>query len=297
MDIITANSNPRVKRLVKLNKDAAFRKEENVFVVEGIRMFRELPMENVCEIYMSESAYDKYMSECECSDNNKYNPDCVYSDNQYNDLRLFGTPTDEIRRKITLLSDSVFKTVSQTKSPQGILAIVKRFDYKLDEILETANKKQENRLYLILESIQDPGNLGTIVRTAEATGVTCIIIGGETCDIYNPKVIRSTMGAIFRVPFVNSTNLIKTVDILKSNNVTVYGAHLCGNNLYSEKFNGNTAFLIGNEGNGLSEEISSKADKLIKIPMNGRVESLNAAVSTSILCYEVYRQNYFSRQN
>ncbi len=274
MDIITANSNPRVKRLVKLNKDAAFRKEENVFVVEGIRMFRELPMENVCEIYMSESAYDKYMS-----------------DHEYNASSPISPVTDEIEKKLTLLSDSVFKTVSQTKSPQGILAIVKCFDYKLDEILEAADKKQENQLYLILESIQDPGNLGTIVRTAEATGVTCIIIGGETCDIYNPKVIRSTMGGIFRVPFVNSKNLSETIDALKSNNVTVYGAALSGKNLFDERFSGNVCFLIGNEGNGLSDEILAKADKLIKIPMKGKVESLNAAVSASILCYEAYRQN------
>ena len=274
MDIITANSNPRVKRLIKLNKDAAFRKEENVFVVEGIRMFKELPLENVCEIYMSESAYDKYMS-----------------DHEYNASGMINPVTDEIEKKITLLSDSVFKTVSQTKSPQGLLAVVKRFDYKFDEILAAANEKQGKQLYLILESIQDPGNLGTIVRTAEATGVTCIIIGGETCDIYNPKVIRSTMGAIFRVPFVNSSNLAETIDILKSNSVTVYGAALSGKNLFDESLSGNTAFLIGNEGNGLSDEILAKADKLIKIPMKGKVESLNAAISASILCYEAYRQN------
>jgi TrmH family RNA methyltransferase len=170
-------------------------------------------------------------------------------------------------------------------------------DVKQDDMLNSAERTKnastlyiESKSYLILESIQDPGNLGTIMRTAEAAGISGVIIGGESCDMYNPKVVRSTMGAIFRVPFIYTDNLVETINQLKAYGVTVYGAHLKGTDLYAEAFDGSVAFLIGNEGNGLSEEVSATATRLIKIPMAGKVESLNAATSAALLSYEVYRQ-------
>ena len=143
---------------------------------------------------------------------------------------------------------------------------------------------------LIIERLQDPGNLGTIIRTAEGAGVTGIILSADTVDIYNPKVIRSTMGSIFRMPIAVAEDLAATIDRVKTRGIPVYGAHLDGATFYEKDFTGGCAFLIGNEGNGLSDEISAKADDLIRIPMCGQVESLNAAISTAVIAYEVLRQ-------
>lgn len=262
MEIISSNKNSRIKELQKLNKDVAFRKEKGVFIVEGIRMIREMPMDRVLSLYVSESAYDKYKEE----------------------LDQLGIHSEDAR--LCLVKDYVFEAVSQTKSPQGLLAEVKVIDYSLDD-LETDG---QTPFYLIVESLQDPGNMGTIFRTAEAAGVTALIIGGTSCDCYNPKVVRSTMGAIFRLPFIYTDHLEETIAVLKNQGVTIFGAHLNGDYLYEADFTGPTAFLIGNEGNGLSEAVSKTADQLIRIPMKGKVESLNAAVSAAILSYEVLRQ-------
>jgi TrmH family RNA methyltransferase len=132
--------------------------------------------------------------------------------------------------------------------------------------------------------------MGTILRTAEGAGVTGIIMNRGTVDPYNPKVIRSTMGAAFRLPFVIVDDLAEAIDQMKRCGVTVYAAHLDGKVFYEYDYKGGTAFLIGNEGNGLTKEISDKADQLIQIPMKGQVESLNAAIASTVLMYEVMRQ-------
>ena len=144
---------------------------------------------------------------------------------------------------------------------------------------------------MILETLQDPGNLGTIIRASEGAGITGIVMNRETADIYNPKVIRSTMGSVFRVPFFYTDDLEQTVLDLKARGIRVFAAHLAGKNNYEqEDYTGNTAFLIGNEGNGLTEKLSNMADTWVKIPMAGKVESLNAAIAASILMFETARQ-------
>ena len=266
MEIITANSNPKIKNINKLNKNTSFRKEKQVFIIEGIRMFRELPVDRVKQVFVSETAYQKYKAE------------------------LSEKGITEQDRRLIVVSDSVFQSMSQTKTPQGLLAVADRYHYTMDGLISVMEKRENGNTFLVLESIQDPGNLGTIVRTAEAADVTGIIIGGDSCDIYNPKVVRSTMGTIFRVPFVYVDDLAGAVDRLKKHGIVVYGAHLDGQDLYAGKLEKNSAFLIGNEGNGLTVELSSKADRLIRIPMAGQVESLNAAISATLLAYEAYRQ-------
>lgn len=144
---------------------------------------------------------------------------------------------------------------------------------------------------MLLENLQDPGNLGTIVRAGEGAGITGVIMSRDTVDIYNPKVIRSTMGSLFRIPFLYAENLGETVRFLKKNHVKILAAHLEGAVVYDEEdCTGALGFLIGNEGNGLSEEIGALADARIKIPMAGQVESLNAAVAASVLMFETARQ-------
>ena len=149
----------------------------------------------------------------------------------------------------------------------------------------------KEQCFLVLETIQDPGNLGTMLRAGEGAGLTGIIADRGTADIYNPKVIRSTMGSIFRIPVVYTDDLREAVREMKRTGVRVFAAHLKGERNYDkENYLGPSAFLIGNEAAGLTEETASLADALVKIPMLGAVESLNAAVAASVLMYELSRQ-------
>ena len=255
--MITSTSNARVKELVQLQKKSKVRNEQGVFLVEGVKMYQEIPQEQLVKVYVSETFADKQKEEI----------------NRLKD-----------RRKLEYLSDHVFQYVSDTKTPQGILCVVRQSTYCLEDILEAEDAH-------LLDNLQDPGNLGTILRTAEGAGVTGIIISKESVDIYNPKVIRSTMGSIYRVPFVYVEDLKEAIAKVKAHGIFTYAAHLDGKNSYDkEDYTKKTAFLIGNEGNGLRKEIADLADTWIRIPMQGQVESLNAAIATSVLMFETARQ-------
>ena len=148
-------------------------------------------------------------------------------------------------------------------------------------------------LVLVLEDLQDPGNVGTILRTAEGAGVTGVILSGRCADIFQPKAIRSTMGSIFRVPFRTEENLPEAVEWLKSCGVRTCAAHLRGTVSYEKAdYTEGTAFFIGNEGNGLSDTLTEACDCLVRIPMEGRVESLNAAVAAAVLMYTAHMQRH-----
>ena len=252
--MITSTTNSRIKHVANLLTSAKTRHEERLFVVEGQRIVSEIPSEQICECYVTE----KYLAE--------------------NDI-----PHDF---DYEVVSDQVFKKMSDTKTPQGILCVVKMSDKRVDDFL---NEHTVGRLkLLVLESIQDPGNLGTMIRTCEAAGFDGIIANSETVDIYNPKVIRSTMGGIFRVPVMYSDNLLDILNRLKQQSVNICAAHLKGAcDFKKAEYGSRTAVLIGNEGNGLSDEISSMSNVLVKIPMSGKVESLNAAVAAALMMYEV----------
>ena len=181
------------------------------------------------------------------------------------------------------VKDSVFESMSETVTPQGILCVVSQPVYSLEDMISGP----EVRL-LILEDIQDPGNLGTMIRTAEAAGMNGIVMSRGTVDVFSPKVIRSTMGAALRVPFVYTGDLNATLDELRAKDIAVYAAYLRNGTDYRKvKFSGRTAILIGNEGNGLSDEAVAHASENVFIPMAGEVESLNAAVAAAILMYAV----------
>jgi TrmH family RNA methyltransferase len=190
------------------------------------------------------------------------------------------------RLEAELVSDHVMEAMSDTQTPQGILCVVKRDEKKAEEMIESPNA-----FLMVLEKIQDPGNLGTILRTAEGAGVTGVLMSADTVDIYNSKVIRSTMGSIYRVPFAYVPDVKETVRSIRQHGISTYAAHLAGKNTYDrEDYTGPVAFLIGNEGNGLSQELAAMSDSYIRIPMAGQVESLNAAIASAILMYEVNRQ-------
>ena len=255
--MITSTSNPQVKRLLQLQKKSKARNEEKVFLVEGLRMFSEVPKERVEKVYISESLYNRKKL--------------------VQDLRDFD---------VEILSDSVFSRVSDTKTPQGILCIVRQKTYDLEKIF-----KIKNPHFIILDNLQDPGNLGTIVRTAEGAGVDAVFLSKESVDIYNPRTIRSTMGSIYRMPVIYVEDLLKLLKTLKNQGILSYAAHLEGERSYDlENYQTGTAILIGNEGNGLREEVANAADIRVKIPMQGQVESLNAAVAATVFMFEVARQ-------
>lgn len=256
--VIASASNDRIKDVKKLIKSSSYRREKGLYVVEGIRMFREIPKEDIAKVYVSENAYSKYKAE------------------------IISIVNEE---DITFVAEHVFSTMSDTNTPQGVMAVVKMREVTLEHVMD-AHKK----FLLIAERLQDPGNLGTIIRTAEGAGATGIILSRDCVDVYNPKVIRSTMGSIFRVPVYVSSDLVKDIDRLKDAGICIFGAHLNGKEFYDEDFTKSCGFLIGNEGNGLSKDISNQADRLIKIPMCGKVESLNAATSVAVISYEVLRQ-------
>ena len=254
--MITSTSNPQVKNLQQLGRKAKLRNEQDVFLVEGTKMYLEAPAERIRKVYLSQSLYE-----------------------EKGESFVKG-------HDVEILEDRVFAAACDTKTPQGVLCMVQQYHYRLEDLL-----KKKNPLLMILENLQDPGNLGTILRTAEGAGVTGILMDRECVDVYNPKTIRSTMGSIYRMPFVYVEDLGKGIQDLKDKGITTYAAHLEGTNSYDEEDLTNPcAFLIGNEGNGLRREIADMADCYVKIPMLGQVESLNAAIASSVLMFEAARQ-------
>lgn len=259
--MITSVSNPKVKQVVQWQTKAKERRKDGVFLVEGFKMYEEAPIENIREVYLAEDAVEKVEKQ----------PVIL--------AKLERTGYE-------IVSEDVFRKMSDTQTPQGILCVVKRTEYTLEQLLE-----QENPLFVVLENLQDPGNLGTIVRTGEGAGITGVIMSDRTVDIYNPKTIRATMGSVYRVPFIYVESLTEAIKKMQEKGIRTYAAHLQGRDYYdSFSFREGTAFLIGNEGNGLTKEVADAADSYLKIPMEGQVESLNAAIATALLMYEAHRQ-------
>lgn len=173
--------------------------------------------------------------------------------------------------------------MSDTRTPQGILALVRMPAYGTKDFGEGP--------LLVLEHVQDPGNLGTLFRTSEAAGAGGILMDRETADPFQPKVVRGTMGAIFRLPFAVTEDLPGALEQLKADGYTCYAAHLQGSEEYDRiAYPPKAAFLLGNEGNGLSEDLTARAQERLRIPMLGQAESLNVAVAGAVLLYEHLRQ-------
>lgn len=260
--MITSTANARVKELVELNQKAKARNAAGVFIAEGRKMFLEAPAEQIEAVYVEES----FLKEAPAQIREK----------------LKGLTYETV-------SEAVFKKISDTTTPQGILCVVRMREDSLETLLYPQDGKAP--LLLILEDIQDPGNLGTILRTAEGAGVNGIIITKNTVDRYHPKTVRATMGSLYRMPCLVTEDMSQTLQVLKQNGIRLFAAHLKGSRLYDEPdYTGGTAFLVGNEGNGLKPETAGLADMAVRIPMEGQVESLNAAVAAALLIYEAGRQ-------
>lgn len=274
--MITSASNKKIKNVMLLSAKSKERKKQKCFVAEGIKMFLEAPVSWVLEVYVSEClAKEAEAAFCESG------------------ISKVWQRLDELSEKngviVETVKKDIFQKMSDTQTPQGILCVLKMPEYHLDDFQQ--RKDTEKGLYLILEDIQDPGNLGTMIRSGEGAGITGVIMSRKTVDIWNPKTIRATMGSIYRVPFVYVESLEESIRFMQKNGVRTYAAHLAGTKAYDrEDFKEASAFLIGNEGNGLSREIAGLADSYLKIPMLGQVESLNAAIAATLFLYEAARQ-------
>lgn len=194
--MITSNGNPKVKQVVQWQTKAKERRRDGIFLAEGFKMYAEAPEEDILEVYVAENALEQVPQRKEIQE------------------KL-------VRTGFETVSSQVFQKMSDTQTPQGILCVIRQRIWRLETLLQAPDP-----LFLVLEGLQDPGNLGTIVRSCEGAGVTGIFMDKETVDIYNPKVIRATMGSVYRVPFVCVEDLPKTVDRLREKGILVYAAHL-----------------------------------------------------------------------
>ncbi len=264
--MISSTSNPRIKQLVQWQSKSKERERDGVFVAEGLKMLEEAPEPLIREIYLTQET-------AETLQKGKTEKERVL----WNKISRMDYET---------VSEAAFRKASDTQSPQGVLTVLEQPRYRREDILTA-----EKGLYLLLEDLQDPGNLGAILRSGEGAGITGVIMTKGTVDLFNPKAVRATMGSIYRIPFLYTDSLQDVIKDMRSRHIAVYAAHLKGSSLYDAfSFRKSCAFLIGNEGRGLRKETAELADHYIKIPMEGRVESLNAAVSASLLLYEAYRQ-------
>lgn len=256
------------KFLTELQKKSSLRAESGLYLADGLRLCMEVPADVLEEYYVSESFLKEHGSEPFLQ-------------------TLAGFPH-------SVLTDSEMKAVSDTVHPQGIMALVRQKRTKgLKELLSDSRTP----LLFLLEDVRDPGNLGTIIRAGEAAGVTGILMNKGTADLYSPKTVRSTMGSIFRMNFLKLEDLVTAAAELSSGRYTegrklhCYAADLKASRSYSSfDYTEPCAFMIGNEANGLSEAMRGAADEKVFIPMQGQVESLNAAMAAVILVFEAARQ-------
>lgn len=262
MQKITSKENEFIKHIKKL-KDKKYRDQSNEYIIEGIKLIKEA---------IQEKAQIHQIVICE---------DCEKSGIISQELKY-----EIAKQECVYVPQNIFKTISEVSTPQGILAIVEKNNIK--------NKDSEidynQDIIVALDDIQDPGNLGTILRTVDSVGLNQILVSKGTADCYNPKVVRSTMGAIFRVKIIECENLEKTLKEVRKHKFKLVVTSLqTEKSLYDVKFD-KKVIVIGNEANGVEPNIQDMADEKIKIPMLGKTESLNASVATGIVLYEYVRQ-------
>ncbi|MBO8169475.1 MAG: RNA methyltransferase [Thermoanaerobacteraceae bacterium] len=256
MQRITSFQNEKIKEINSLHRKK-YRQQKGLYFVEGQRMVEEaLQFASVRTVVISEE----------------------FADKKYWEMQLQPAGTE-----ILMVPEKLFKKLADTENPQGILAVVKKEKPSLDKII-SGN-------VLVAAAIQDPGNLGTLIRTAVAAGCAAVITTRGTVDVYNPKVLRSTMGAIFKIPVLDGQPVSQILAWLKNNGLPLIVADVAAEKAYYDVDLARPfALLIGNENLGPEEQVLAAADQLVRIPMLGKTESLNAAIAGSIILYESLRQ-------
>ena len=260
MEFITSRENKLVKKISMLNLSAKQRKKMGEFVCEGFRLCSELASDNIEFELLCVS--DQY-------------PD------KYNDLV---ESLSKLARKSIQVPNELFEKISDTKSPQGVICVCK------NDIIKNINPVKTGR-YIALENVSDPSNMGTIIRTAQALGVDGLILSGDCCDILSPKVIRGSMGMIFRMSFLFVDNMPDYVlELNRCGFATYAGVVANADSLLTElDFLPGSVVLIGNEGNGLTKDTVANSSCRFTIPMKGKCESLNAATAATITMWELMK--------
>ncbi|MCI8443703.1 MAG: RNA methyltransferase [Clostridia bacterium] len=259
MQIISSKENESIKHIKKL-KDKKQRNISNEYIIEGIKLVQEA---------IQEKANIKQIVLCD---------DCEKTESISKELMY-----EIAKHECIYVTNKIFKYLSEVQAPQGILAVIEK-----NNIDKDIDYTQD--IIVVLDDVQDPGNLGTILRTVDSIGMTQILVSKGTADAYNPKVVRSTMGAIFRVKIIECEDLTKTIKEIKKHKFKIVVSSLqTENSIYDIDYQ-KKVIVIGNEANGVEPHLQEIADEKIKIPMLGKTESLNASVATGIILYEYVRQ-------
>ncbi len=288
MDVITSTKNPAVRKVSSLLTSSRERRREGLFVVEGPRMAGEIPFAYLRGLYMTEdfaagAGGRDLLEKASAAESIVMEGSAKRAGEKADAAGQTGFENAGV--SVTFVSDEVMRHMSGTEHPQGVLALV--------DIGAVRREPLSGYPAIFLEDIQDPGNLGTIIRTAEAAGISAVYMSSGCADILSPKVVRSTMGCLFRVPLIrlDGEEFYEEIKRQQEQGVRFVAAALGGTRAYDEiSYDEKTAFLVGNEGNGLSARAIASADEKTIIPMEGHVESLNAAVAASILMFEATRQ-------
>ncbi|ELU5585979.1 RNA methyltransferase [Clostridium perfringens] len=253
---IESKNNNLFKEIKKL-KEKKHRIKSNKYLIEGLRFVEEAIKSKVSidSIIFTESFKEK-------------NPE------------LFLKINENI--KLIQMNEALLKQLCSTENPQGIVGVINMQNKEL----------KSGELVVLVDKVQDPGNMGTIIRTAHAAGAAGIVMTKGTVDIYNDKTLRSTMGSIFYIPIVEDDSLDFIKSLKKEGYKLVVSSLQGKNNFFEENLQGKVMIAVGNEGNGVSDEVYDIADIKVKIPMPGEAESLNVAVATSIMIYEKIRQSF-----
>ncbi|MDR1687255.1 MAG: RNA methyltransferase [Clostridiales bacterium] len=256
---------------LKLLKQKKYRDDTGLFLAEGEKFIDEIPVGTVLEYFISQSYSAK-------------NPGFVR----------------HTKENVTVLKDSVFESVSANKTPQGRIALCRKMKNSLTSLL--ADKG--NTLYILAEEINDPGNLGTIIRTSYAAGAAGVITSKGSAELYNPKTLQSAAGAIFKTPVIENADFNEVLPLFAQNGITVYAADIAGAvSLFDTDFTKPCAFLLGSEARGLSENALKLSGKRVFIPMPGGAQSLNVSAACAVFVYEALRQRikkediYYAKSN
>jgi len=254
IEIISSSENKFIKEVSQL-QHTKLRKKLGKFMLEGAAYIADIPSNFDIEyLLVAEGRHAEHRKLCE-----KYT-----------------------HRVIT---DKLMAQLCDTVTPQGVIAVCRQPEYNINELATHGG------LYIICEDVRDPGNLGAIIRTAAAAGATAVLALSGCTESYSPKVVRSAAGAIFAVPIAENLHAHDIIPLLKNNDTHIYATHLEGKKLpYDVDLYGNCAIIIGNEANGISDELADMCDTWIKLPMPGPVQSLNASVAAGIIIYESLRQ-------
>ncbi len=255
MEEITSIKNDKVKYLRKLYQKK-YRKKRNQFILEGLRLIRGAYKSgaDIASIYLTRDYYNEHKSESFLINNEE---------------------------KLIFVSDSLISEVADTENPQEVIAIVNEPQTSQEEVLS-------KDYILVIDQIQDPGNMGTMIRTAAAAGFQSVIISKGSVDVFNLKVLRSTVGAIYSLPFIKDIELDDLKGMLNSKKQNIYAADLNTDKYYNEvKYVEPLSLIIGNEGNGIRRQLIDIADVCVKIPLKGNIESLNAGVAGGIIMFKI----------